>query len=339
MDDILYLQCYLGLGMTVGTVIFGCLCLQRSGECQVGRQYLCQVPLLICGISILALTTVQGYHGYSTFVMVYGVFLGGYTYSLKMFTYQKVRARNFSRAWSLIQCSQSLPHLLGVSVTGYINYHYSDNLGYYFSGVCVLLGSVIMFCINIHKSIIRAKRKHRHAKKKASIDQNLNTVPDYSPVHMSVRRLSFDEYFPTNPGFMASQNSLDNILHFKKPELTCISEEGIADMDLPDKLLDELEFLDNITSCNKVENYLMLSEYEQNLIKEIEGPVSIAGRKGRKWSLVRQSSSLLQSSLLDTIPENIPRRKSRDLSGLRSGVRKLFPGGNRNITTIPEAEV
>ena len=63
-------------------------------------------------------------------------------------------------------------------------------------------------------------------------------------------------------------------------------------MDLPDNLLDELEYLDNITSCNKVENYLMLSEYEQNLIKEIEGPVSMAGRKGRKWSLVRQSSSL-----------------------------------------------
>ncbi len=38
----------------------------------------------------------------------------------------------------------------------------------------------------------------------------------------------------------------------KKPELTCISEEGIADMDLPDNILDELEYLDNITSCNKV---------------------------------------------------------------------------------------
>ena len=108
--------------------------------------------------------------------------------------------------------------------------------------------------------------------------------------------MSYDEYFPTNPAFMQSQNSLDNILDFKKPELTCISEEGIADMDLPDNLLDELEYLDNITSCNKVENYLMLSEYEQNLIKEIEGPVSIVGRKGRKWSLVRQSSTRHQGN-------------------------------------------
>ena len=38
----------------------------------------------------------------------------------------------------------------------------------------------------------------------------------------------------------------------------------------------------------------MLSEYEQNLIKEIEGPVP--GRKSRKWSLVRQPSSVLQGN-------------------------------------------
>jgi hypothetical protein len=38
-----------------------------------------------------------------------------------------------------------------------------------------------------------------------------------------------------------------------KPELTCISEEGIADMDLPDNLLDDLDYIgDCITSCNKV---------------------------------------------------------------------------------------
>ena len=56
----------------------------------------------------------------------------------------------------------------------------------------------------------------------------------------------------------------------------------------------ELVMQDNITSCNKVENCLMLSEYEQNLIKEKEGPVSLACRRARKWSLVRQSSSIMQ---------------------------------------------
>lgn len=67
--------------------------------------------------------------------------------------------------------------------------------------------------------------------------------------------------------------------------MTCISEEGIADMDLPDNLLDDLDYIgDCITSCNKVENYLMLSEFENNLIAEM--PI-IMDRKGRRWSLAR----------------------------------------------------
>ena len=49
-----------------------------------------QVSLLVCGLSLLALTAVEGYHGYVTFTWVYGVFTGGYQYSLKMYVYKKV---------------------------------------------------------------------------------------------------------------------------------------------------------------------------------------------------------------------------------------------------------
>ena len=107
-QHILHLQGYLGLAWAAGCAAFGSLCIQKSGDCQVGRQYLCQASLLICGITMLALTTVEGYNGYVIFVWVYGIFLGGYNYSLKMFVYQKVRARNFARAWSYIQCSQAI---------------------------------------------------------------------------------------------------------------------------------------------------------------------------------------------------------------------------------------
>lgn len=101
-----------------------------------------------------------------------------------------------------------------------------------------------------------------------------------------------------------------------KPELTCISEEGIADMDLPDNLLDDLDYIgDCITSCNKVENYLMLSEFENNLIAEM--PV-IMDRKGRRWSLAKQAE------------EDMP----------RGGKWRLVAGPNsRLITVIDEASV
>ena len=42
-------------------------------------------------------------------------------------------------------------------------------------------------------------------------------------------------------------------------ELTHFSEEGIADMDIPDHLLEELDFLDNITSCDKVKDDITIT--------------------------------------------------------------------------------
>ena len=110
------------------------------------------------------------------------------------------------------------------------------------------------------------------------------------------RRVSFPAEDDMIGGFLGPGDSLEDLEFLAKKsekELTHFSEEGIADMDIPDHLLEELDFLDNITSCdkveniiiiticiisimNQVENYLMLSEYEQNLIKEIEGPEGVS---------------------------------------------------------------
>lgn len=113
-----------------------------------------------------------------------------------------------------------------------------------------------------------------------------------------------------------------------KPELTCISEEGIADMDLPDNILDDLDYIgDCITSCNKVENYLMLSEFENNLIAEM--PV-ILDRKGRRWSLAR--SKMSQGNAEDAATEEETNGLSKN-----NPKRKGFP--NRVITVIDESSV
>ena len=81
-----------------------------------------------------------------------------------------------------------------------------------------------------------------------------------------------------------------------KQEISLFSEEeGIADMDIPDHLfIDELEFLDNISSCDKVENCVMLSEYEQNLIKETAQSPMQARR--RLWPFGRQISNNLHNN-------------------------------------------
>ena len=136
--SVVMMMIFLAAGWTLGCCVFGCLVLQRSLDCRIGRQYLCQASLLVSGLSILALTsvkvgkpqqlcdlsltqTVQGYYGYVTFVWVYGIFTGGYSYTLKMYVYQKVRARNFAKAWGYVQCSQALPNMFGIPLAGYIN--------------------------------------------------------------------------------------------------------------------------------------------------------------------------------------------------------------------------
>ena len=64
----------------------------------------------------MAFMAVEGYKGYVVFVWSYGIFLGGYQYSLKMYIYEKVRARNFARAWGFAQASSSLGILVSVPI-------------------------------------------------------------------------------------------------------------------------------------------------------------------------------------------------------------------------------
>lgn len=116
--NILLLQAYFGSAWALGCCIFGAIVVNHSKECQISKQYLCQASLLMTGLSILAFTAVEGYNGYVMFVWVYGIFYGGYQYTLKMYIYEKVRARNFARAWGFAQFSMAIPNLFGVPISG-----------------------------------------------------------------------------------------------------------------------------------------------------------------------------------------------------------------------------
>ncbi|XP_039289151.1 monocarboxylate transporter 2-like isoform X1 [Nilaparvata lugens] len=311
-DTALLLQTYLGLAWTLGCAAFGLVVVHNSVECRIARQYLCQAAVFMCGLSILALTAVHGNRqGYILFVWIYGIFCGGYHYSLKMYTYERVRARNFARTWGFVQCSQAIPIAIGVPISGYINVGCGGKSGYYFSSTCVLVGSLSLFFIDLHR---RKLARHKHAGEPASSGRQL-CVSESCPQR---RKLSFaaepEELLVVEPAAVGATG-----LPADKPELTCISEEGIADMDLPDNILDDLDYIgDCITSCNKVENYLMLSEFENNLIAEM--PV-IMDRKGRRWSLARQTEE-----------DPSPRAKWRLLSGPNANPSRL-------ITVIDEASV
>ncbi|XP_015171178.1 PREDICTED: monocarboxylate transporter 12-like [Polistes dominula] len=296
-DTVVLLQAYLGLAWTLGCVAFGLLVVHRNVECRIARQYLTQAAVFVCGLCILALTAVQGnYHGYVMFTWIYGIFCGGYHYSLKMYTYERVRARNFAKTWGFVQCSQAIPIAIGVPISGYINVGCGGKAGYYFSSTCVLVGSFTLFFIDLHR---RNLSKHKHTRANGSkhlcvlgncpqqrrpsfSHEQENDGTHVAAAGAAAAALVIGAELGPTPGDMI------DAMGTEKPELTCISEEGIADMDLPDNLLEDLDYIgDCITSCNKVENYLMLSEFENNLIAEM--PI-IMGRRGRRWSLARSKA-------------------------------------------------
>ncbi|CAG7725857.1 unnamed protein product [Allacma fusca] len=276
---------YVGASWIVGCASFGLLAVQKNQECRVSKQYLCQVASLISGMSILALTAVKGFNGLVIFAAVYGFSLGGYNYALKVYTYERVRARHFPRAWSYLQASQALPLVAGVPFTGYINWKWGYKTGYYFSALAVLIGSAILFLTDVRR------RKLSRRKTQSSVKTCETLESAQSP---KMRRLSF-AFPPEQLSPNSKHDSGDHHDDLKESidpanmlkELTCISEEGIADIDFQDIYFEEWEEYfgaDCITSCNKVENCLV-SEYDPDY------PALLDARRMRRWSAARPTTA------------------------------------------------
>ncbi|XP_040583560.1 monocarboxylate transporter 12 [Lepeophtheirus salmonis] len=131
-DNVILLQTFLGLGVSLGIFGFGFVVLSKSNQCLISRQYLVQTSIFGIAISIFALISVEGYHGYLLFTWMYGVFFGGYLYSLKVYTYERLRVKHFNRGWGFIRGVQSLPILTGIPISMYTNTGNSKS-GFYFS--------------------------------------------------------------------------------------------------------------------------------------------------------------------------------------------------------------
>ena len=108
--------------------------------------------------------------------------------------------------------------------------------------------------LTFFKPQLNFRRRKRNRSKKSGQEATKNVPASDSPDdehEIFERRNSFpdieeeDDYhdYLNLPQFAEGAQDID-ILDFKKPDLTCISEEGM--------LAVELEILENITSCNKV---------------------------------------------------------------------------------------
>ncbi|CAH2261625.1 jg13678 [Pararge aegeria aegeria] len=144
------LQTFLGFAAVLGCAGFGLVLVRPSAQCLVSKQYLCQTAMLGIGISMLALSSVEGYHGYVLFAWMYGLCLGGFLYSMKMLTMERVRGRHFTKVWSFVQGAEAIPVMVGVPMTGYINQQ-APRAGFYFSTAATLAGALMLFFVGFSK--------------------------------------------------------------------------------------------------------------------------------------------------------------------------------------------
>lgn len=56
---------------------------------------------------------------------MYGIFFGGYSYSVKMHLYERVKTRNFDKAWGFLQASMAVPTFIGIGATGTVLLQFS----------------------------------------------------------------------------------------------------------------------------------------------------------------------------------------------------------------------
>ncbi|XP_076315733.1 monocarboxylate transporter 12-like [Tachypleus tridentatus] len=312
-QSLLLLQVFLGLAFIFGSGAFGFIIVKNSVQCMIARQYLCQASSFMISASLLAFTALEEYQGYVLFVWIYGLFYGGYNYTLKMFTFEKVRARNFARAWGFVQWVQAVPFAIGIPVTGYINERYGEKTGYYLSSAFTFIGSLTLFLIDVHKRSVQ--------KRKMSVFSDSRRCSDACVSSRSQRSSFQDSTFGRNPPLSRLQQrslTFSNYTDLRKQELTCISEEVGMDHFMMD---------DCITSCNKEEKYLMLSEFEQNLKNTREELDDVKAKASRKTPVFSPPRFETCPSCMKHVPssEKGSNKQSSltDFSSVRSTGRQL----------------
>jgi len=270
-NEIVFLYTSLGLGWILGCSVFGLLVVRKSSECSIGRQYLCQSSLALCGILIFSLTTVTDYNSYVLFSWIFGFSLGGHSYSLKTYVFEKVRSKRFPWAWGVIQLVQGLSLGLILPLVQLAGQRLGLPNHYYFFSALILLASLVMARIKSTRKTRRRRRRMRQKVQETNTDKQDENRYEEEGEEEEEELPDVDDDFLPPLTLHTQQRSVTygDLVDGQRPNLACISEEAMEDINFPEKFLEELECLENITSCNKVENYLLFSEFEENLGEEL----------------------------------------------------------------------
>ena len=208
-----------------------------------------------------------------------------------MFVFEKVRSKRFPWAWSLLHCFQAPLLLIGMPVNRFVDWYVGPKSSLVLSVILIFIGSFIMILIDVLKRRYKERRRTRHkvtleseaAKNEGKTEPMRKDEDDIEEVIDDVageyeRRNSLpdgdDDFLPPLT-LMTQQRSVtygdlvdgnnqrvtyisevrwdrDNFLQILNLISSMFVQEAMADLNFPEKILEELECLENMTSCHKV---------------------------------------------------------------------------------------
>ena len=109
------------------------------------------------------------YVGFIVLAAAYGLGLGGYHYSIKIYLYDRVKSRDFSQVWSLLQACMALSVGLGVPLVHEAHeYLGQEKFGFLISGGCLFLAAFVLVVSSICSRTDSLHGKVRHRKTQTS---------------------------------------------------------------------------------------------------------------------------------------------------------------------------
>ncbi|XP_060644561.1 monocarboxylate transporter 7 [Drosophila nasuta] len=151
VQELVLLQTFLGISMALGVVLAGAL-LRRCFVIKhfvINTKIVTQLFIAIVALAILFLSFVMGYKGLCILSWLYGIGLGGFQYSLKILALERIKLKHFSKAWGFIRGVESVPVLISVPLTSFLN-DYSlkyGRAGYYICSAAAAISGIIIFFI------------------------------------------------------------------------------------------------------------------------------------------------------------------------------------------------
>ncbi|XP_017076006.2 LOW QUALITY PROTEIN: uncharacterized protein LOC108111149 [Drosophila eugracilis] len=166
VQELVLLQTFLGISMALGVVIAGAL-LRRCFVIRhfvINTKIVTQLFLSIVALAILFLSFVMGYTGLCILSWLYGIGLGGFQYSLKILALERIKLKHFSKAWGFIRGVESVPVLISVPLTSFLN-DYSlkyGRAGYYICSAAAAISGIIIFFISEPQQQQQQQQLHHH---------------------------------------------------------------------------------------------------------------------------------------------------------------------------------